>query len=242
MEGARYVPLPLFLLQYVHSDFRVTARCSICLGIYQRFIKGETKEEILNLFYVLPKLTEEEFTNCLSIGEEVNKRVLEKKEPTPHVKLSMLLEYRDRHKTTEQLDEFCCYVSIRSIVPEEYPCWKTNNEFIFQRMLGFKSEIPEEQPEHIKLFRERYCNKKGVLSSHKFNRLIRQLEANWRVRKLSQKELGVNMRGFYIGIYKDNPKKSFKAMYEFATRKKRKQNQVQKDKMDAIRGFKNNDF
>lgn len=240
MGGARYVPLPLFLLQLAHKDFTGVYYNSICLGIFRQFKEGKTKEEIQDLFYQLPQLTDESFNECLERGEEVQNMVSQYNEPTPHVKLSMLLEFKDRSKTIEQIDEFCLYVSIRSVIPKSYPCWKTNNEFLFRRMLGYKDKIPEDLPEHIRVFRDRYYTKKGELSSHKFNSLIRRLEANWRVRKLSQTETRQQIRGFYIGILTD--KKTFLAMYKFATRKKRKQQQVQKDKMDAIRKFKNNEF
>ena len=65
MGGARYVPLPLFLLQLAHKDFTGVYYNSICLGIFRQFKEGKTKEEIQDLFYQLPQLTEESFNECL---------------------------------------------------------------------------------------------------------------------------------------------------------------------------------
>jgi hypothetical protein len=152
----------------------------------------------------------------LKNGERISSNVNEK-EPFVMAKTKLILEFRDKDKSEQQLLLFASYCAIKSILGTK-DIVKTNKALILSRMFGYRStkDLPTNlQSNGVFL---KYCNR------YHMDKLISMLEMNWKVKTYSR-----YTRGLYVSI---GSKISLSQLIEYAesTKNKNKLNALKKEK------------
>lgn len=101
-----------------------------------------------------------------------------------------VLEFTNETKPVPEIDQFACFLAIRSILGSKAYS-KTNKNHILARFLGYDSikQLSENLPTHLKAKRNKYAKR------YPMDKLLDQIEANWGIIRYGKK----GKRGFWIG-------------------------------------------
>jgi hypothetical protein len=146
-------------------------------------------------------------------GERISSNVNEK-EPFVMAKTNLIVEFRDKDKSEQQLLLFASYCAIKSILGKK-DIVKTNKALILSRMFGYRStkDLPINLQSNGAFLK--YCNR------YHMDKLIGMLEMNWKVKTYSR-----YTRGLYVSI---GSKISLSQLIEYAESTK------SKNKLDALK-------
>lgn len=238
MGRARYISVPLHILQLLHKDKRECLHKALAYEVCKLVDKGYQPEEAGD--YLGINLGDNDI-KYLAEGKKIKEKVEELNDPTPHLKLQNLINFLSEDKTVRELDILACDIAGKSILGKHKQTI-TNYERLLTRMMGFSTKIPEKLEPHLLALKDRYTRKNGELSKHKMRGLVEDAEiAGFRLLMLTQKDTKIAMRGFCLG---DNSKTDYGQMKDYCLRRSKsyKRKKLREKKQSAMEKNQGKDF